>query len=58
MVNISEEVFPSRGYNPGDGFLSGAVKAEKATPGRTPFQITKAPTPMEDKAYEHPTTRN
>jgi len=56
MDNISGEVFPSRGYNPGDGFLSCAVKAEKATLGKSPFQITKAPPPMEDSSNEHPTT--
>jgi len=58
MDNISGEVFPGRGYDPGDGFLSGAVKAEKATRARTPFQITEAPTHMEDLRDEKHNTRN
>jgi len=52
------EIFPGIDYDPGDGFLSGAIKAEKATQGRTPFQITNPPTHMKDKSNEHPTTRN
>ena len=58
MGNVSSQVFPGKGYDPGDGFLSGAVKAEKATRARTPFQIPKAPQLMEDLRDENHITKN